>query len=427
MPGFKCIIGCYIIIFICTKNSIAADVNYSVGLTLTHYENIRLVQNPVASEFSEEIRGFFLISEDTANLVANINGVLRSIYYKNNQIEDRNIGQLIGNALWIIRPSRFEWFLSNKFAQTSIDSFAGNAPSNQQNTNAFVTGPNYIMRLNSKNNIKIEGRIASNTFEKNTDNNRIAGAIRWLYDVNSSLNIGLNYRLESVDFQDQINNSNFRRSNLFLSTDYRRGLNTLQAKIGVTDINRELANNVTNTFYILSIKNQRTRTSSIRFIYENFLSDISNELVASGNNFTDNENQLAVTSNDIFVKDTVRFVYNKKMSAGIFELSTYRTDYEYTIQTNLDREIKAIKLVNTWNIFGTSRLDLQANYINTTFNSPFLNREDNDYIYSVIYTYNARRNINLKLRAISRERESTSIDRGYDDLRVFITLEFVSQ
>ena len=424
---FKIRIAVTVSVFVYAINLNAANVSHFVGLNFTHYKNVNLVNDPAADEVSESIIGGLSIIDNTSDLVLNVNARVNAINFKKNQAPDRSTGELLANALWIIKPRQFEWFVSDTFRQTAIDSLLSNSISNQQNANAFSTGPNYFIRVNPRSNIAIEGRIENYAFENFIDNNRYSIASRWLYDVNRALNMNANYEFEMVDYQGVSSDLNYDRSDVFIGLQYQRGLNTLEAEVGATQISNNLLNDVNSARYLLSIQNERTRTSNIRLVYENILSDTSNQLLGSSNLSINNNSSLPITSSDTFVNESVRFEYNKTTTYGSFLLSMRNRKYDYTNLTNLNQKVSSIGLVNTWNLKQGSHLSIRGDARRTLFEDSSLNREDKDYLYQATYTYSARRNISLIFDAISQKRESTVLISSYDDVRLLLTLEYVSR
>jgi len=156
----------------------ATELDYSVGLTVSKYDNLNLEPNPTQGGVSESIVGGIILAEDTANLVANIDASLQLINYDDNQTQDESIGHLVANALWVLSPGHYEWFFSDTYTQTLVDSFDGDTPANRQNVNAFSTGPNIAFKIDSTNNFNIEARVETISFENNqsvidADNDRV--------------------------------------------------------------------------------------------------------------------------------------------------------------------------------------------------------------------------------------------------------------
>ena len=406
----------------------AADVNYSIGLSISKYDNINLVQDPVRGETSESITGTFVIVEDSANLNATLNASLESVHYRNNQADDENIGNLFANALYVISPGRYEWFISDRFTQTLTDTFGANTPENRRNTNAFSTGPNFIWRINSRNNLNLDARAETTSFETSqsvigadADNERLEIATRWNYQLQSASSISLNYITEVVDFDNDVLNSNFDKNDLFLNFRHEKGRNTYEADTGITHIDYRDREDVHESRFSLSVLNSRTRNSSIRLRAIRNLTDTSTELLNQDIEDIDNVDT-EVNAADVFLEKRISIIYNKTLSSGNLRIDLNRTINEYQQQTLLDRKEKSVFVTGEWNIRRASTLSLVAEYTNAFFVNTLV--ENDDSIYTLLYRYNARRNIEISLRATAEERKSSDLTEEFEDTRFTLSLTY---
>ena len=155
-----------------------------------HATNINHQNIATESELAQTLRGRVSVIENTANLVMNVDASLESTHYSNNQLADVTTGQMLGNALWSIRPGQLEWYVSNIYTQTAINPLSSNTPGNRQNVNALSTGPNYYMRINSRSQLALESRAENYAYENaDTDNNRAFAAARLNYRFTASTKI----------------------------------------------------------------------------------------------------------------------------------------------------------------------------------------------------------------------------------------------
>lgn len=414
-------------VLLLSLNSNATEVDYGIRFALTHQDNVNLDPVLVESELSEAIRARVSINEDAANFNANFDASLESINYKDDKAPNENNGRLSAEMLWVIKPNQFEWYLSDKYTQSAIDIFDALSPSNKQNINAFTTGPNYLIRFNKKNTIGLDARLSNNSFEKNTNNTRLSGTTKWLYGVNTNLNVGLNFTVEQTNFEDEVINSNNDRGDLFFLLNYKKNLNTLDLEAGTTTVNNENRSDVNVSRYNFSFQNQRTQTSSIRMVYANFLSDAGGELINAEELGSLENGTLIVISNDTFVKEDFRFIYNKNTSYGDFKLTVRKTYNDYTIQKNLDNEQEALNLSSIFNFTQRSTVELRANYIETYFDDVSVDRSDEDIKYSLFYKFRAKRYYNIRFEAVSLERDSSDAAENYNDLKLMIAIEYVSR
>lgn len=403
----------------------AAEVDYSVSLDLATYENINRIQNPTSNEFSKSITGTFNLSEIAPKYVADINAEVTATDYQKNLTQDRNIGTLFSNLLWIFSPGQFEWFTTDTYSQTKINYLLPNSPSNQINANSFSSGPNYYFRLNSVNNINVQARLEDYSYQGiNIDNTRSVSTLQWLYQLNSTSTLSLNNVYTAVRFDDTTVNSNFDRNDVFLNASFVKGSNTLEVDAGLTRILYNQLSDSDLPRYRVSLQNERTRTSSIRFEFDKSLADTSSNLQSLTTNSI--STTLNNASSGIYVNKTLRFTYNKTLSSGNFRFDSYKTTSDYLTQPLRDLDLKGVSINTTWNLVRGSSFSVDATYINYIFENILPEREDDNYLYRIMYNYNARRNISVNFRMELEENTSNIQIRDYEDFRIFISLVYSS-
>ncbi|MCW8909299.1 MAG: hypothetical protein OQK76_01645 [Gammaproteobacteria bacterium] len=401
----------------------ATEFNYNAAIEVASYENINHVANPVTSEYSEEVRAGFSIVENTENILANIDFELAIIDYEYDQADDRVDGFFDSRIEWVVYPSRLTWFLSNTYSQMSIDSLLSDTPGNNQDTNALSTGPDYQINLNRQNKINIEMRYDSFYFEEtNADNDRVSTAIRWLYDRISSLTIGLNYEIELVYF-DHDSSHDFDRSDSFISLDYKRGRNSLQLELGLTNITAQYIDDILESRYSMIIFNERTRASSISFEMNYAVEDTGRDLLEPSE-VSSIPSAATIISSDLFVQEEYRLGYHQMFRNSNYQIYYTLSSSDYKNQNNLDQSGRMFSIEYSRELSRGSRLTLEAEFSTATYDALTPLREDDNYQYRAVYSYNARRNMNLDFQAISEERDSTVASFSYDDLRMMISLVY---
>jgi hypothetical protein len=401
----------------------AAEVDYSVSLIYTSYDNINLDPVPAQKELSTALTGSLSLTETTAQYVTNLFAELVSTDYKNNITQDENTGSLFGDLLWIFHPGQFEWFTSDTFSQARVDILEGSSPDNRQNANAFSTGPNYYIRLNSRNNLNLTARLEEFTFEVvDTDNTRGTSSVQWEYRLNTTSTLSLNYAFEAVRYDNNILNSDFDRNDVFFTANFQKGRNTLELEAGVSNVLSDRANDSDASTYRVALQNERTSTSNIRLEFDKSLTDNSSSLqdLTVGDS-TDS------ASSDVFVSKTSRLIYSKTLSSGDFNIDANVTTDDYLTQIELDQKLKGTTINVNWNLARASSLSLGASYLNRVLPTTLTGlREDDNYLYRITYRYTARRNIIINLDVETEENISTEAGGEYEDVRIFLSLIYSS-
>ena len=397
-----------------------------------HATNINHQNTPADSEVAQTLRGRISVIENTANLVANIDTTLEATRYSNNQATDVTTGQLLGTALWSIKPGQLEWFVSDVYTQTALDPLSSNTPSNRQNVNAFTTGPNYYVRINRRSNLALEARLENYAYDNaQIDNSRVFGASRLDYMFTSSISSNLHYESTQVMYENNVLNNgvlnpDFNRNDVFLGLLYQRNVNRAELQGGYTIINYDGTTDTRESRYLLALENRRTRTTTIRAEYNREISDTSSDLRSVTS--TDNTTLLA-TSALLYVRSSTSLNITNTLSSGTLILNVYKTDSDYLADDTQDQDEteKGASLRNLWNISGSSSLAIDGSYIQSSYFNRVPERIDEDYLYGASYIHRYGRNININLRAQQAERESTESAQTYDDTRITLTLEYVSR
>ena len=409
------------------QKSLAMKMDYSLGSSVGIYSNINLENDPTSDEGVISLFGTLSLSENTSNLVGRLDTIIEATNYYNDLAEDDVTGMLVGEGLWIIEPRKFEWYMADTFTQTVINIFESSNADNTENANAFVTGPNYFIRLKARSNIALEARYMNFNFEESTaDNVRYAGAMRWLYELNSSLVAGLNYEQENTDYEDNQFVLDHKRKDAFASLSYKRGINTLDLEAGRNEITDDSGITIEGYRYGAHFESQRTSVSNIRLGIEQGLNDTGSELLDIINDPLNLDLDIASTSD--FYRNRRAYVRYRYASSffGYDARALYNEDY-YPKQPILSEQNYVANLIGTYNLsngdtFTISGEKIYRKYINTT---PL--RTDWDTLYSVQYSRNIARRLSFNVRAEKEQRDSSDELQDYVDNRLIFTLEYTTR
>lgn len=412
----------------------STEVDYGVSVNQTSFENINRLtesQNP-EKEFANSIRGRMRIAENTGKLTAQLDGSIETINYVNNIVDDRNLLNLSAQALMRVQPGQFEWMFSDVFSQIAINVLEADSIPNQQDVNIFTTGPNYLVRLNSKNSLRFELRYLSSRFEvRTTNSDRYISRIIEQHAVNSNFKILFNFNNELVRFKgeqigvDNSLNTDYLRNDVFLTLEYSKFNSLSSFEIGSTDVffEGDTVKDQNLVRYAVSSLYNNTRTSSILFRANRSVED---RAINAGNfalNNTLNTNTSAV---DLYLIESVRVLYNKIFSLGSISIDPYITRVRYNVQKNLNIHGKGLNLRSEFNLSGRSRFSFDMLFIETDYDNIEPKRIDNDTTYRFLYNYRVRRNVNATIGYTSLQRESTNLNFSYEDARIFVSLEYTS-
>lgn len=130
-------------------------LDYSIGTSIQHSDNINLSATDPVSQNVLTPRLDFRVNEQGSTLTAAAAGTLQYFDYLGGAFGNELRTLFSGYADWHISPGRFDWYFQDNISRQPINAFESNAPSNQQQTNVFTTGPT----LHAKFNEMLRGRL----------------------------------------------------------------------------------------------------------------------------------------------------------------------------------------------------------------------------------------------------------------------------
>lgn len=406
-------------------NIYALDLNYDVGLFAAKYTNINLELEPEKDEYAYGATAEISAYENTRDLYLLLESDIEYINYKYNIAEDRITGSLLTNIIWRIKPENFEWHIDNTYTQTLIDTLSSDSPDNRQNVNVFSTGPTYIARIDSLNNLHFDMRAEDYRYEQDDDNRRALLAARYYHLFNPSLTVSINSELESTTYTTNSNND-FKRHDSFMRMDYSRGENALDIEYGYTNIISDYTSDISEPRYLVTFTNLRTQSSTITMMYEYIASDAGRSIVINESSTSIDEALNNTLSSEIFIEKSLRLQSLNSTTNGYLNFEANTNHIEYDSQSQLNRKSYSSVISGQWNISALNQIEYVIRYINTDFYDSTLDRIDEDYLYNLNYIYGVSRNVNLNLEFNTRERQSTIDDNSYDDFRVILSLNYTS-
>ena len=126
----------------------APALDYTLGVLLEHSDNINLSDNDPISGNILAPRLAFSLDEQGATLTANAAGSLEYRDYFGAPFGNELRTLLSGSADWHISPGRFDWVFADNIGRQPVNALQSDAPSNQQQTNLFTTGPTLRAKFN---------------------------------------------------------------------------------------------------------------------------------------------------------------------------------------------------------------------------------------------------------------------------------------
>lgn len=212
----------------------AVDVDYQVGVSYLHSDNISLNEADPISENLLMPQVHFTAREDSSVLQMRMDGSLQYLMYRNDLFDDEFRGNLNAQLDWTLLPERLHWVVEDYLSQQPINTLSGFSPSNQQQVNVFVTGPSFFARLTPATTASMDLRY-TNTYAEDTntyDGDRYNVAARLLRDVSPTQKLSLNAEATRVEYDEGATAFNYKRYDAYVGYSSQTRLLDLDIQAG---------------------------------------------------------------------------------------------------------------------------------------------------------------------------------------------------
>lgn len=394
---------------------IEAEFNVGVGRS----DNIARTSD---NEIDEVIgvAGFnFALIEETRRLSADIRSQFDYLYYEGGTFDNEWVGGLSAILDINLIEERLTWIFRENFGQQNSDPLDPARPGNRENVNYFTTGPTLSLLPGSRNLVEVDLLYSSVNFEeRDTDNERISGALRIGREIRRGATLSLNAMTERVEFDNDGLSPDFDSREGFVRYELFGNRNIFGIDLGYTeiDVDGETGDGVllridwsrevsaSATFRMSGGSNYSDQGNIFRF-YQDITSDIreTTDSVETTEPFTNNFFQIGYGLNRDRTSVNVSFNWNQEDYDG-----SSPDDRESTsVDLDLRRDF-------TPNVYGRFRVRYQRrDYIN-------LGSVDDDTSVSAEIGYRFGPSSSISLLYARQERDSTRTMADSRENRVFL-------
>jgi hypothetical protein len=411
----------------------AASFTYSLGYRAEYSDNIYRLpdEQEVQSDLINTVLVGFTYLENTSTFNARILGNFIYEDYYNKTFENQTNNWLDAYGEYFFVPQVVSWVAADGFRKVQIDPLEPDTPTNRQDSNVFVTGPNVYLRFGPVDTLTIEARYGRAWVENvDIDSERDFIATRWAHRLSERNTLSLNYEFLDVDYENSTLNTDFRRHNFFLRANASSARNVYTLDLGRTRIEPYGDEAISNWLVRLDSTWQASSISSVGVHYGREYSDTASDLIPTGVIEQVGSGGIIppigtdIVTGELYYTEEVEFFYTRRgntfpWSARLFNR---RIDYDTSPE---DRQEKG-SLVDARYVF-SSTLSYQASASYTVLEYDQLGREDRDAIMGVALIYRAGPNLTAGLSLRRFVRKSTDSTAEYTDDRPAITINYATR
>jgi len=348
----------------------ADRLTLSAGLSFENSNNINLT--PI-DRISENIAHVLFASnylKKTAVLNLKFNLYADRQEYLNHTFANQTVVTSYLSLSAALKKQRLYWEAENKHDRVQISQAEANIPTNQENTNYFTTGPRFVLFKNNKSSLDVD--IKYEKFYAEISNSDFSGYLAntsYLRNITRTSAITLDVNYTDRKFDDQILNTDYKRTDATLGLMKKLKLSILEIGAGQTQLKMQNQATRKESIYRAKYQYQLGKKTSLTASYNHQLNDFSTvfaRAVPGSPFYTD-------VNSEIFLLNSGKFSIVRN-----FSHSSLHYDYVYVSNDYQDDALDTVVRASTLTLTNKLSVDFSTSLSGTYRNTDYANGTRND-------------------------------------------------
>lgn len=418
---------------IAIQNAAASTFSYHLGYRAEYSDNILRIADEQAATWDliNTLTGGFTYLQNTSTFNARVAASASYFDYYRDSFGAQNDLTLDAYGELFFVPQVLSWVVADGFRKVQIDPRQAALPTNRQNSNVFITGPNVYLHPGPVDTVTLEGRYGRSGVEDfDVDSERDFFAARWLHRLSSRSTFTLNYEFMDVDYENSVRNTDFIRHNYFLRGNIHSARNDFLLDIGKTRINLARGEPVDNLLFRFTATRQLNSVSSLGIHYGRENSDTGVQLLPAEATSQPTPGGIQVpigtdiVSRELFYTELSEISYSWRGNTFPWAARVFSRNIDYELSPN-SREEKGWLVDARYILTNALSLVASSNYVYTSYTDPV--SETWDSIAGIGFVYHLSRSLTAGIDVRRYERRSTIPIQEYTDDRIMATLMYNAQ
>lgn len=426
-------------------NAGASTLTYNLGYRAEYSDNISRIPNEQAaiSDVIHTLTGGFSYIQNTSTFNARVVGSGAHYDYEHGTFDPQTDLALDAYAEMFFVPQVMSWMVGDGFRKVQIDPRVPDVPTNRQNSNVFLTGPNVYLHLGPVDTVTLEARYGRSGIESfnvgsenfNLDSERDFFAARWTHRLSTWSSLALNYEFMDVDYEDSVQNTDFNRHNYFIRSQIRSARNDYTFDVGKSRIELERGAPLSNWLIRLGAARQMSSLSSLNLQYAREYSDTGAQLLPAEATSQPTPGGIQaplgtdIVSRELFYTELTELAYAWRGHTFPWSARLFSRNVDYQL-TASNREEKGLMIDGRYLYSNALSFLAFSSYIVTSYNDPGLPepiREDRDAIAGVGLLYRLSPGLTAGIDLRRYLRKSSDDSQEYTDDRITATITYGSR
>lgn len=383
-------------------------LSMSIGASIESSNNIYLTPDNTVSDNIFHALMTVDYQKESSVITTRFNLSADNQHYQNNSFPNETVFSSLLDMNGVLIKSHLNWIVRNIYEQVQTNADALNIPTNRENTNYFLTGPNFVFFQNDKDSLNalIE---YSRLYTEESDADSSGYIVNAVYhrNITRTFAIGLAANYNSVNFDNEDINTNYNKTDLTVDFTKTMKLSEIRLVLGETSVKKVNAERELYDIFRMNFKSQLGKSTNAGLGFRRELGDFAGTLGSVGG--------AANVSGDTFVLEEGTVFVDKQVGFSRLNLGFIYTGYDYSNDVS-DYDTSAINFIFTHGITTTVNLNFDLNYVDYEYTG--VNRSDIEKIYIVGLRKTFRDAYDLALSVKHTNRGSTDPTFNYDETRI---------
>lgn len=414
-------------------NAAASTFTYNLGYRADYSTNIYRVPDDQKArrDLINTLTGGFTYLQNTSTFNTRVAGSVAYFDYYRDSFDAQNNITLDAYGELFFVPQVLSWVAADGFRKVQIDPRQADLPTNRQNSNVFLTGPNIYMHLGPVDTLTLEARYGRSGIESfDVDSERDFLAARWLHRLSAWSTLMLNYEFMDVDYENSVLNTDFIRHNYFLRGNIRSARNDFTFDVGKTRINLARGAPIDNLLFRLAATRQLNSVSSLGIHYGREYSDTGMQLLPSAATSQPTPGGIQaplgtdIVTNELFYTEQTELFYSWRGNTFPWTARVFSRNIDYELSPS-SREEKGWSVDARYVLTNALSLVATSGYVYTNYNDRVSEIWDSITGAGVLYRLSRSLSAGIDVRRYGRT--STVSTQEYTDDRISATLTYSAQ
>jgi hypothetical protein len=424
----------------------AETLTYGADAGLAETDNVGLATTNQVSQTIAVVDLDFDVKQLTRLFDLDAKGNFSYLDYLQNAFGAQLVGRFDGTGKVALIPERLTWVVQDDFGQSALDPFTPQTPNNLENVNYLSTGPDVALRFGGTNFLNLSARVARAQYETSPFNsNRVLGDAAWGFQLSPASDLSINVDTERVLFENTVVNTDFDRSNGFVRYEVQGARTNFSVDLGGSRVEQGGAS-ISGGLARVQLTRKISAAANLTFTAGHDLTDGSTSFsslpagaigivgtapaaltsssytannASAGWKYERNRTSIAITGR--WEKDVYR-------DASQFDVT--RGGAEFNIERKMTRSLTAQLLGHYYKTNYPHAIVVQGkgavlpNEFGLVTGDVIGASDYDDALVGAALSWRHGRAMEIRLRVEHTARETTGIEAGYHESRIYLTIGY---